>query len=109
MKSRRLSSSSLAEHAESFFTWSLAIAVLSFAAARPLLAQDERSISIDLTRPGSGTVSTVSASAFHIRYAATDAARSSHIDRLQGVSRAPLEAARPQAAMAAAVPSVPSP
>jgi len=78
MKSRRLSSSSLAEHAESFFTWSLAIAVLSFASARPLLAQDERSISIDLTRPGTATVSTVSRSAFHIRYAATDAVRSSH-------------------------------
>jgi len=112
MKSRRLSSSSLAKHAKSFFTWSLAgaaIAVLSFAAALPLRAQDERSISIDLTRPGSGTVSTVSASAFHIKYAATDAVRSSHIDRLQGASRAPLEAARPEAAMAATVPSVPSP
>jgi hypothetical protein len=85
----------------------VAIAVLSLATAPPLLAQDERSISIDLTARA-GAVSTVSASAFHIKYAATDTVRSSHVDRLQGTLRVPFRAATRQAA-SATVPSVPSP
>lgn len=85
----------------------VATAVLSLATAPPLLAQDERIISIDLT-VRAGTVSTVSASAFHINLAATDTARSPHVDHLQGTSKVLVKAAMPRAA-SAAVPSVPSP
>ncbi|PYU19664.1 MAG: hypothetical protein DMG30_23455 [Acidobacteria bacterium] len=82
-------------------------AVVAFAAV-PSFGQDEPRISIDLTGSVPVRASSVSASAFHIKYAATDAVRSARIEHRQGVAKA-LGSAKPRVeAVGAIVPSVPS-
>jgi hypothetical protein len=87
-----------------------ATAILPFIVAQPLSAQDETTLSIDHTGPGTRGASTVSASAFHIKLAATDAVRSHPVSRVQGAtSKVPRAVAAPQAAAGVALSSVPPP
>jgi hypothetical protein len=87
-----------------------AAAVLPFTTPQALFAQDESRISIDHTTSRKLAASTVSASAFHIKFAATDVARSHSVSRVQGTtSKVPHRVAGPLAATGAAVPSVPPP
>jgi hypothetical protein len=86
------------------------LATLFAAGSTQTAFSQEHSIKIDLTK-SRGATSTVVGSGFHIKLAASDAARSPHIQRNLGTTSGPQGMHAAQAAQAAgtAVPSVPSP
>ncbi len=84
----------------------MSLALLLAAGSAQIAFSEEHSIKIDLTK-SRVTSSTVSASGFHIKLAATDVVRSSHINRNQGTTAGPRQAATHSAQAGSAVPSVP--